>query len=168
MGAEIGATTSIFPYNKRMYDYLVATGREPIAKLSDSFREHLRPDEGCEYDQLIEINLSELEPHINGPFTPDLAHPLSKVGAACLSCTEAWVQDHSSLDTIPPVLPLRTYLHLSRMRSKPLQLNFVLLFANELHTGDCTLHLDSLSAARSLFILFLLIWQTQLLSMPSC
>ena len=79
MGAEIGATTSMFPYNKRMYDYLVATGREPIAKLSDSFREHLRPDEGCEYDQLIEINLSELEPHINGPFTPDLAHPLSKV-----------------------------------------------------------------------------------------
>lgn len=69
----------MFPYNKRMYDYLVATGREPIAKLSDSFREHLRPDEGCEYDQLIEINLSELEPHINGPFTPDLAHPLSKV-----------------------------------------------------------------------------------------
>ena len=79
MGAEIGATTSMFPYNKRMYDYLVATGREPIAKLSDSFREHLRPDEGCEYDQVIEINLSELEPHINGPFTPDLAHPLSKV-----------------------------------------------------------------------------------------
>ena len=79
MGAEIGATTSMFPYNKRMYDYLVATGREPIAKLSDSFREHLRPDEGAEYDQLIEINLSELEPHINGPFTPDLAHPLSKV-----------------------------------------------------------------------------------------
>ena len=79
MGAEIGATTSMFPYNKRMYDYLVATGREPIAKLSDSFREHLRPDEGCEYDQVIEINLSELEPHVNGPFTPDLAHPLSKV-----------------------------------------------------------------------------------------
>ncbi|DBA67352.1 hypothetical protein WJX79_001524 [Trebouxia sp. C0005] len=82
MGAEIGATTSMFPYNKRMYDYLVATGREPIAKLSDSFREHLRPDEGCEYDQLIEINLSELEPHINGPFTPDLAHPLSKFADA--------------------------------------------------------------------------------------
>lgn len=89
MGAEIGATTSIFPYNKRMYDYLVATGREPIAKLSDSFREHLRPDEGCEYDQVIEINLSELEPHINGPFTPDLAHPLSKVGASCCTLVTA-------------------------------------------------------------------------------
>lgn len=87
MGAEIGATTSMFPYNKRMYDYLVATGREPIAKLSDSFREHLRPDEGCEYDQLIEINLSELEPHINGPFTPDLAHPLSKVTFWAGGCT---------------------------------------------------------------------------------
>ena len=92
----------MFPYNKRMYDYLVATGREPIAKLSDSFREHLRPDEGCEYDQLIEINLSELEPHINGPFTPDLAHPLSKVillaagvplpspRAVCLHTAKSW------------------------------------------------------------------------------
>lgn len=83
MGAEIGATTSLFPYNKRMYDYLVATGREPAAKLADVFRENLRPDEGAEYDQLIEINLSELEPQINGPFTPDLAHDLSK---ACIHC----------------------------------------------------------------------------------
>ena len=90
MGAEIGATTSMFPYNKRMYDYLVATDREPIAKLSDSFREHLRPDEGCEYDQLIEINLSELEPHINGPFTPDLAHPLSKVHCSCKT-NSVWI-----------------------------------------------------------------------------
>ena len=197
MGAEIGATTSMFPYNKRMYDYLVATEREPIAKLADGFRqvplvlnaammqwsglstlsgcscvtrlpafgmpvqvwftgmlgqedrhwawprgghaqriipytvklagpliclffmrsteeshtsgsvqlwhpwiscirtclkgpqrltqlscccrEHLRPDEGCEYDRVIEINLSELEPQINGPFTPDLAHSLTEV-----------------------------------------------------------------------------------------
>lgn len=79
MGAEIGATTSMFPYNKRMYDYLVATGREPAAKLADLFREHLRPDEGCEYDSTIEINLNELEPQINGPFTPDLAHNLSVV-----------------------------------------------------------------------------------------
>jgi aconitate hydratase len=79
MGAEIGATTSMFPYNKRMYDYLVATGREPAAKLADLFRENLRPDEGCEYDSTIEINLNELEPQINGPFTPDLAHNLSAV-----------------------------------------------------------------------------------------
>ena len=78
MGAEIGATTSMFPYNARMHEYLKATERAGIASVSDSFREHLVPDEGAEYDQLIEINLSELEPHINGPFTPDLAHPLSE------------------------------------------------------------------------------------------
>jgi len=78
MGAEIGATTSMFPYNKRMHDYLVATNRAGIANLADAFKEHLVPDPGCEYDQLIEINLSELEPHVNGPFTPDLAHPLSQ------------------------------------------------------------------------------------------
>ncbi|XP_078690867.1 aconitate hydratase, mitochondrial-like [Branchiostoma floridae x Branchiostoma belcheri] len=80
MGAEIGATTSIFPYNKRMKDYLVSTGREEISNLADEFSEHLKPDEGCEYDQLIEINLSELKPHINGPFTPDLATPVAEVG----------------------------------------------------------------------------------------
>ena len=64
MGAEIGATTSMFPYNKRMHDYLVATGREPIANLADTFREHLQADKGAEYDQTIEINLSELEPQV--------------------------------------------------------------------------------------------------------
>jgi len=78
MGAEIGATTSIFPFNKRMYEYLVATERPGAAKLAEAFKENLVPDEGCKYDQVIEINLSELEPHINGPFTPDLATPLSK------------------------------------------------------------------------------------------
>ncbi|PNH07230.1 Aconitate hydratase, mitochondrial [Tetrabaena socialis] len=78
MGAEIGATTSVFPFNKRMHDYLVATERKGAASLADSFKEHLRADEGATYDQVIEINLSELEPHINGPFTPDLANPLSK------------------------------------------------------------------------------------------
>lgn len=78
MGAEIGATTSMFPYNERMGAYLKSTGRDGIASLADSFSENLRADENAVYDQLIEINLSELEPHINGPFTPDLAHPLSK------------------------------------------------------------------------------------------
>lgn len=82
MGAEIGATTSVFPFNKRMYDYLVATGRKGIADVADMYKHNLVPDEGCEYDQLIEINLSELEPHINGPFTPDLAWPLSKFATA--------------------------------------------------------------------------------------
>uniref|UniRef100_A0A4W3H5F4 Aconitate hydratase, mitochondrial n=1 Tax=Callorhinchus milii TaxID=7868 RepID=A0A4W3H5F4_CALMI len=82
MGAEIGATTSVFPYNNRMKIYLESTGRSEIAKLADGFQDLLVPDKGCEYDQLIEINLNELKPHINGPFTPDLAHPVSEVGAA--------------------------------------------------------------------------------------
>lgn len=79
MGAEIGATTSMFPYNQRMGSYLKATGREGIASLADSFSENLRADENALYDELIQIDLSELEPHVNGPFTPDLAHPLSKL-----------------------------------------------------------------------------------------
>lgn len=78
MGAEIGATTSMFPYNDRMGAYLKSTGRDGIASLADSFSEHLKADENAVYDQLIEIDLNELEPHVNGPFTPDLAHPLSK------------------------------------------------------------------------------------------
>eukprot|EP00894_Picocystis_sp_ML_P001545 jgi/Pico_ML_1/52062/g2830.t1 len=82
MGAEIGATTSMFPFNSRMYDYLVSTNRKDIANLADSFKEHLVPDEGCQYDELIEINLSELEPHVNGPFSPDRAWPLSKFAEA--------------------------------------------------------------------------------------
>uniref|UniRef100_A0AAR2L6Z3 Aconitate hydratase, mitochondrial n=1 Tax=Pygocentrus nattereri TaxID=42514 RepID=A0AAR2L6Z3_PYGNA len=81
MGAEIGATTSVFPYNHRMKTYLEKTGRKEIAELADEYKECLVPDSGCHYDQLIELNLSELKPHINGPFTPDLAHPVSEVGA---------------------------------------------------------------------------------------
>jgi aconitate hydratase len=82
MGAEIGATTSIFPYNSRMRDYLTATGRKGAATLADAFKEHLVPDAGCHYDRVIDIDLSTLEPHVNGPFTPDLAHPLSQFAAA--------------------------------------------------------------------------------------
>jgi aconitate hydratase len=78
MGAEIGATTSLFPFNRRMADYLSATNRRPIAQLAESFSGLLRADAGAHYDQLIEIDLSTLEPHINGPFTPDLATPLSQ------------------------------------------------------------------------------------------
>ncbi|XP_037320353.2 aconitate hydratase, mitochondrial [Pungitius pungitius] len=81
MGAEIGATTSVFPYNHRMRTYLEKTGRGQIAAQADEFSHLLVPDEGCEYDQLIELNLDELKPHINGPFTPDLAHPVSEIGA---------------------------------------------------------------------------------------
>ncbi|XP_038064666.1 probable aconitate hydratase, mitochondrial, partial [Patiria miniata] len=80
MGAEIGATTSIFPFNSRMVDYLRATNREEIATLAGGYRHILTADEGAEYDEVIEVNLSELEPHVNGPFTPDLAHPISHLG----------------------------------------------------------------------------------------
>ena len=61
-----------------MYDYLAATKRKDIGDFARSYAAELREDEGVEYDELIEINLSELEPHINGPFTPDLATPISK------------------------------------------------------------------------------------------
>ncbi|KAF2870971.1 aconitase family-domain-containing protein [Massariosphaeria phaeospora] len=78
MGAEIGATTSLFPFNDRMYDYLAKTKRTEIGDYAREYARELREDEGAEYDELIELNLSELEPHINGPFTPDLATPISK------------------------------------------------------------------------------------------
>ncbi|NEQ49930.1 MAG: aconitate hydratase, partial [Leptolyngbya sp. SIO3F4] len=84
MGAEIGATTSLFNYDDSMAVYLRATDRADVAELAEGVREHLRADEEvynnpeAYYDQVIEINLSELEPHINGPFTPDLATPISE------------------------------------------------------------------------------------------
>ncbi|MBC3791990.1 aconitate hydratase [Spirosoma utsteinense] len=88
MGAEIGATTSIFGYDEKMSDYLRATGRAEIADAADAVKADLRSDEGVYadpatyYDQLIEIDLNTLEPHINGPFTPDLAWPLSNFAKA--------------------------------------------------------------------------------------
>lgn len=84
MGAEVGATTSIFPYTPSSHDpYLEATHRGEIATQANAIWSSkgphclLRADEGAEYDRVITINLSELEPHINGPFTPDLSTPLS-------------------------------------------------------------------------------------------
>jgi len=88
MGAEIGATTSVFGYDKKMSDYLKGTGRTDVASLADGVAEHLRGDREvyenpqAYFDQVIEINLSELEPHVNGPFTPDLAWPISKFAQA--------------------------------------------------------------------------------------
>ncbi|KIK71240.1 hypothetical protein GYMLUDRAFT_235591 [Collybiopsis luxurians FD-317 M1] len=83
MGAEVGATTSTFPYTSNMRSYLHATGRGPVAQAADkaAAQGFLSADKGAEYDEVVEINLSELEPTINGPFTPDLATPLSKFGA---------------------------------------------------------------------------------------
>jgi aconitate hydratase len=88
MGAEIGATTSTFGYDDSMSRYLRATGREAIAALADGIAQHLTADPEVYanpeqyFDQLIEINLDELEPHLNGPFTPDLATPISKMKEA--------------------------------------------------------------------------------------
>jgi aconitate hydratase len=88
MGAEIGATTSIFGYDKKMGDYLRGTGRIEVADEADKLHENLTGDKEVYanpekyFDQVIEINLSELEPHINGPFTPDLAWPISKFAQA--------------------------------------------------------------------------------------
>ncbi len=88
MGAEIGATTSTFGYDASMERYLNATGRAEVAALANAVKEHLTADPEVyanpnEYfDQVIEINLSELEPHLNGPFTPDLATPISKMKEA--------------------------------------------------------------------------------------
>ncbi|ODQ58978.1 hypothetical protein WICANDRAFT_84649 [Wickerhamomyces anomalus NRRL Y-366-8] len=80
MGAEIGATTSVFPFNKSMVDYLNATGRGKIAEFASLYKnDFLKADEGAEYDQVIEIDLNTLEPYVNGPFTPDLATPISKM-----------------------------------------------------------------------------------------
>jgi aconitate hydratase len=88
MGAEIGATTSVFGYDDSMAEYLRATERADVAELANQVKAYLRPDDDVVenpdsyYDQVIEINLSELEPHINGPFTPDRAWPLSKFAEA--------------------------------------------------------------------------------------
>jgi aconitate hydratase len=88
MGAEIGATTSIFGYDHKMADYLKGTGRAEVAAEADKVQENLTGDKEVYdhpekyFDQVIEINLSELEPHINGPFTPDLAWPISKFAEA--------------------------------------------------------------------------------------
>jgi len=82
MGAEIGATTSIFPLTDSMCDYLTATGRSDIADEARKYKNLLTPDDGCKYDQLIEINLSDLPPLINGPFTPDLCNSLETLPTA--------------------------------------------------------------------------------------
>jgi aconitate hydratase len=98
MGAEIGATTSTFGYDESMRRYLNATGREDVVAAADAVAEHLVGDAECYtnpqkyFDQVIEIDLSTLEPHINGPYTPDLAWPISEFAKA--------VEDNN----YPPVL----------------------------------------------------------------
>lgn len=83
MGAEIGATTSVFGYDTSLADYLRATGRAAIADAADAVAEHLRPDDGAHYDQVIDIDLDRLKPLINGPHSPDRAHRVgSELGDA--------------------------------------------------------------------------------------
>ncbi len=88
MGAEIGATCSLFAYDEKMAAYLQSTERSDVAALADAVKAELRPDNDVYenpanyYDQVIEINLNELEPYVNGPFTPDLAWPISKFADA--------------------------------------------------------------------------------------
>ena len=88
MGAEVGATTSIFPYDKKMYEYLEATDRKDIADLADKIKDYLKADKEVHenpekyYDEVIEINLSELEPHIVGPYSPDLSREISDMPTA--------------------------------------------------------------------------------------
>lgn len=120
MGAEIGATTSLFPYDARMSDYLKKTERAEIAKLADGITDYLKADIDVEknpekfYDQVITIDLDTLEPHINGPFTPDLATPISqfakavkengwpdKLSAALIgSCTNSSYEDIDRVATV--------------------------------------------------------------------
>lgn len=115
MGAEVGATTSLFPYDERMAAYLRATGREEVVMLAEAVAADLRPDDEVMalpenfYDRIIEIDLSELEPYINGPFTPDAATPISEFAEKVLlngyprkmevgligSCTNSSYQDIS-------------------------------------------------------------------------
>ncbi len=120
MGAEVGATTSLFAFDESMKRYLKATGRTEVAEMAGKIKDVLNADpevyENPEmyYDQLIEINLSELEPHINGPFTPDLATPVSQMKEAAVknnwpieisvgligSCTNSSYEDISRASSI--------------------------------------------------------------------
>jgi aconitate hydratase len=91
MGAEVGATTSLFPFDEKMAAYLEKTDRADVAKIATELAGVLKADDEVYadpqkyYDQIIEINLNELEPHLNGPFTPDLAHPISKMKEAVVA-----------------------------------------------------------------------------------
>jgi len=88
MGAEIGATCSLFAYDEKMGAYLKSTGRAEVAAMADGIKDYLRPDAEVYadpskyYDQVLDLDLSKLEPYINGPFTPDLATPISQMKEA--------------------------------------------------------------------------------------
>ncbi len=103
MGAELGATTSVFPYDQRMANYLAATGRGELAKLADQYVHLLAADTEVEahpedYDRIVEIDLSKLEPHMVGPHSPDRARPISRLAA------EVKDQRNQFVDTISTAL----------------------------------------------------------------
>ena len=107
MGAELGATTSVFPFNQRMVDYLAATERQGIADEALKYKDSLlSPDAGCHYDQIVEIDLNTLEPHVNGPFTPDLATPIGDLAGAAKA--NGWPLEVQTL--LPPPLPSTSLL----------------------------------------------------------
>ncbi|MDF1837480.1 MAG: aconitate hydratase [Planctomycetota bacterium] len=96
MGAEIGATTSLFPYDENMATYLKATGSAATADAADKVAEDLRPDEGAHYDELIEIDLSTLRPQINGPHSPDRAHKVGAAGIGAAARENDWPLEPSA------------------------------------------------------------------------
>jgi aconitate hydratase len=102
MGAELGATTSMFPYDERMAVYLAATGRGDLARIADQYRHLLSADEEIEahaaeyFDRLVEIDLSKLEPHLVGPHSPDRARPVSNVAAEVRDQSNQFVDEIST------------------------------------------------------------------------
>ena len=96
MGAEIGATCSVFGYDANMSAYLSATGRADIAAAADKVAADLRPDAGAQYDQVVEINLDNLTPLINGPHSPDRAHKVGAAGVGAAATENEWPLDISS------------------------------------------------------------------------
>uniref|UniRef100_A0A6B2KY36 Aconitate hydratase, mitochondrial n=1 Tax=Arcella intermedia TaxID=1963864 RepID=A0A6B2KY36_9EUKA len=114
MGAEVGATTSMFPFNSSIHEYLSATGRSDIATMAAKFQDNLTADKDCVYDKEIEIDLSTLEPLLNGPYTPDAPNTLENIAglaqknkwpidiSACLigSCTNSSYEDMSRAASI--------------------------------------------------------------------
>ena len=102
MGAELGATTSMFPYDERMASYLRATGRGELATLADRYRHLVTPDEDVEanperyFDRIVEIDLSKLEPHVVGPHSPDRARPISALAAEVQDTSNGFVDEIAS------------------------------------------------------------------------
>ena len=102
MGAELGATTSMFPYDERMGNYLRATGRDDLAPLATRYKHLLEPDQEVEadparyYDRVVELDLSKLEPYVVGPHSPDRARPISKLAAEVADTNNAFCDDLST------------------------------------------------------------------------